>query len=88
MRGTSINDVTVLGGEGQGFCDGNTKALDIKKLEKDGVKNYPKLSLEKITCILDLAYLQIRHIRQVAEVSGKLPVFQWLPVEALKPVLT
>jgi hypothetical protein len=30
--GTSINDVTVLGGEGQRFCDNNTKVSVIKSV--------------------------------------------------------
>ena len=31
-KGSSINDVTVLRGGGQGFCDGSTKALVIKSV--------------------------------------------------------
>ena len=30
--GSSINDVTVLGGWGQGFCDDSTKASVIKRV--------------------------------------------------------
>ena len=32
LKGSSINDVTVFGGGGQGFCDGSTKALVIKSV--------------------------------------------------------
>ena len=44
--GSSINDVTVLGGRGyQGFCDDSTKALVLKSVTMGGggVKNYQKL---------------------------------------------
>ena len=30
VMGSSINDVTVLGGWGQGFCDDSAKTLEIK----------------------------------------------------------
>ena len=30
--GSSMNDVTVLRGRGQGFCDGSTKALVLKSV--------------------------------------------------------
>ena len=30
VRGSSINDVTTLGGEGQGFCDDSSKGLSNK----------------------------------------------------------
>ena len=45
-KGSSINDVTVLGGRGyQGFCDNSIKALFQKRLTMGGggVKNYSKL---------------------------------------------
>ena len=46
-EGSYINDVTVSGEEGQGFCDDTTKALVIKSVMRGGdgqggVKNYPK----------------------------------------------
>ena len=43
--GSSINDVTVIGGGGQYFCDGSTKAFSNKKRDEGegGVKNCPKL---------------------------------------------
>jgi hypothetical protein len=45
-KGSSINDVTVLGGRGyQGFCDDSTKALVLKSVTigGGGVKNYQKI---------------------------------------------
>ncbi len=42
-KGSSINEVTALGGRGyQGFCDNSTKALVIKSVTMGGggVKNY------------------------------------------------
>ena len=44
-KGSSINDVTVLGGGGQGFFDDSTKALVTKRLTMggEGVKNCQKL---------------------------------------------
>ena len=33
---SSINDVTVLGGRGQGFCDDSTKAFTIKLVTMGG----------------------------------------------------
>ena len=36
VRGSSINDVTVLGGGAQGFCDDSTKALLIKRVRMWG----------------------------------------------------
>ena len=35
-KGSSINDVTVLGGGGRGFCDNSTKALVIKPVTMGG----------------------------------------------------
>ena len=34
---SSINDVTVIGGGGQGFCDNRTKAIVIKRMMMEGV---------------------------------------------------
>ena len=43
--GSSINDVTVIGGGGQVFCDDSTNALLIRRVTMGGrsVKNCPKL---------------------------------------------
>ena len=35
-RGSSIYDVTVIGGGGQGFCDNSTKTLVIKRVTIGG----------------------------------------------------
>jgi hypothetical protein len=46
LKGSSINDVTVVGGRGyQGFCDNSTKASVIKSVTigEAGVINVPKL---------------------------------------------
>ena len=45
FKGSSINDVTVLGGGGQGFCDNSSKSLVIKRVTigGGGVRNCPKL---------------------------------------------
>ena len=44
FKRSSIDDVTALGGEGQGFCELNTKALVIKRIMMgEGVNSCSKL---------------------------------------------
>ena len=44
-EGSSIIDVTVLGGRGQGFFDGSTKALVINSVKGEGVSRYVQNSV-------------------------------------------
>ena len=55
---SSINDVMVLGGMGQGICDDSPQALVIKRLMKgEGFKNCSKLS--DVNCVDDPYCLNI-----------------------------
>ena len=57
IKGSSINDVTVLvGGGGQGFCDDSTKTLVVKRVTMEG--GVSKIVQNCVTSFMDnpLAY--------------------------------
>jgi hypothetical protein len=47
-KGSSINDVTVLKGRGQGFCDNSSKASVIKKRDDGGRRGKKRSKLHDI----------------------------------------
>ena len=52
-KGSSINDVTVLGGKGyQGFCDDSTKALVLKSITMEG-EGVSKIIINYVTSFMD-----------------------------------
>ena len=67
-KGSSINDVTVLGeGEGQRFCDDSTKALVIKGVTMGGGEGVSKIVQNRVTSLMDNPYVII--VRFICEIS-------------------
>ena len=72
IKGTSINDVTVLvGGGGQGFCDDSTQALVIKRVTIGGM-GVSKIVQKCVTSFIDDPFMFFEIIFNLIREKGSL----------------